>query len=130
MASSANRVEEAILSRDQQPSVRTRLLRASIDFHLQPSKRRMMTLQNKIALVTGASRGIGRATATVLADAGAHVLVHYGRSVQEAESLLSAIQAKGGRADLVSADLASRDGAFLLAKKVGSGVATGSMCSY
>jgi NAD(P)-dependent dehydrogenase (short-subunit alcohol dehydrogenase family) len=80
----------------------------------------MMKLQNKIALVTGASRGIGRATALALAEAGAHVLVHYGRSVQEAESLVSAIQSKGGRAGVVSADLASRDGAFLLAKQVHS----------
>jgi NAD(P)-dependent dehydrogenase (short-subunit alcohol dehydrogenase family) len=44
----------------------------------------MTTLQNKTALVTGASRGIGRATAVALAEAGAHVLVHYGRSAQEA----------------------------------------------
>jgi 3-oxoacyl-[acyl-carrier protein] reductase len=36
----------------------------------------MTSLTNKIALVTGASRGIGRATASALADAGAHVLVH------------------------------------------------------
>jgi 3-oxoacyl-[acyl-carrier protein] reductase len=43
----------------------------------------MFTLQGKTALVTGASRGIGRATAAVLARAGAHVLVHYGRSAQE-----------------------------------------------
>jgi NAD(P)-dependent dehydrogenase (short-subunit alcohol dehydrogenase family) len=47
----------------------------------------MTTLENKTALVTGASRGIGRATALALAKAGAHVLVHYGRSAQEAESL-------------------------------------------
>jgi 3-oxoacyl-[acyl-carrier protein] reductase len=45
--------------------------------------------------VTGASRGIGHATAAALAEAGAHVLVHYGRSVQEAESLVTEIQAKG-----------------------------------
>ena len=84
------------------------------------SKIGMMILQNKIALVTGASKGIGRATALTLAEAGAHVLVHYGRSVREAESLVSAIQSKGGRADAVTADLASRDGAFLLAKQVRS----------
>ena len=78
----------------------------------------MTSLQNKTALVTGASRGIGRATATALAEAGAYVLVHYGRSVQEAESLVAAIQAKGGRANAISADLSTPDGAALLAKKV------------
>jgi 3-oxoacyl-[acyl-carrier protein] reductase len=51
---------------------------------------KMTTLQDKTALVTGASRGIGRATAAALARAGAHVLVHYGRSGQEAESLSKA----------------------------------------
>jgi len=78
----------------------------------------MTTLQNKTALVTGASRGIGRATALALARAGAHVLVHYGRSAQEAESLVAAIQAEGGRANAVSADLGTADGASLLAKQV------------
>src|SRR6266481_4865850 len=78
----------------------------------------MTTLQNKTALVTGASRGIGRATAAALAEAGAHVLVHYGRSTQEAESLVAEIQTKGGRADAISADLGAPDGASLLAKQV------------
>src|SRR3977135_3818815 len=80
----------------------------------------MTTLQNKTALVTGASRGIGRATAVGLAEAGAHVLVHYGRSTQEAESLVSDIQTKGGRANAISADLATPNGAALLAKQVHS----------
>ncbi len=80
----------------------------------------MTSLQNKTALVTGASRGIGRATATALAEAGAHVLVHYGRSVPEAESLVTAIQARGGRANAISADLSTPDGATLLAKQVRS----------
>jgi NAD(P)-dependent dehydrogenase (short-subunit alcohol dehydrogenase family) len=80
----------------------------------------MTTLQNKTALVTGASRGIGRATAAALAKAGAHVLVHYGRSVHEAESLVAEIQTKGGRGDAISADLGTPDGAWQLAKKVRS----------
>jgi 3-oxoacyl-[acyl-carrier protein] reductase len=80
----------------------------------------MITLQNKTALVTGASRGIGRATAAALAEAGAHVLVHYGRSTQEAESLVAEIRTKGGHADAVSADLGTPAGASSLAKQVRS----------
>src|ERR1700680_2665164 len=80
----------------------------------------MATLQDKTALVTGASRGIGRATAAALARAGAHVLVHYGRSAREAESLVSEIQAKGGLANAVSADLGTPNGAALLAEQVRS----------
>src|SRR5258706_1976536 len=80
----------------------------------------MGSLQNKTALVTGASRGIGRAAASALAEAGAHVLVHYGRSVQEAESLVASIRAKGGRADAINVDLGTPDGAALLAREVRS----------
>jgi 3-oxoacyl-[acyl-carrier protein] reductase len=78
----------------------------------------MTTLQGKTALVTGASRGIGRATASALANAGAHVLVHYGRSAQDAESLVAAILSKGGRANAISADMGTPEGATLLAKEV------------
>jgi len=78
----------------------------------------MAALSNKTALVTGASRGIGRATASALAEAGAHVLVHYGRSVQDAESLVANIRSKEGRADAIRADLGTPEGAMLLAKEV------------
>jgi NAD(P)-dependent dehydrogenase (short-subunit alcohol dehydrogenase family) len=80
----------------------------------------MTTLQNKTALVTGASRGIGRATALALAEAGARVLVHYGRSAKEAESLVAAIQGKGGHANAISADLGTPSGAAALAEQVRS----------
>jgi 3-oxoacyl-[acyl-carrier protein] reductase len=77
-------------------------------------------LEGKIALVTGASRGIGRAIASALANTGARVLVHYGRSAQDAESLVAAIHSKGGRAEAISADLATPEGATSLAKEVRS----------
>src|ERR1700756_5001898 len=80
----------------------------------------MTTLQGKTALVTGASRGIGRATASVLANSGAHALVHYGRSAQDAESLVAGIHSNGGRAHAIKADLGTLDGATLLAKEVRS----------
>jgi 3-oxoacyl-[acyl-carrier protein] reductase len=80
----------------------------------------MASLTNKTALVTGASRGIGRATASALAEAGAHVLVHYGRSAQDAESLVARIRSKEGHAQAIQADLGTSDGATLLAKEVRS----------
>src|SRR6267378_2790373 len=80
----------------------------------------MATLQGKTALVTGASRGIGRATASALANAGAHVLVHFGRSAQDAESLVAGIRSKGGRANAIRADLGTPEGPTLLAKEVRS----------
>jgi 3-oxoacyl-[acyl-carrier protein] reductase len=61
----------------------------------------MSNLDKTIALVTGASRGIGRATAVALANGGARVIIHYGRSASEAESLRKQIDAAGGDADIV-----------------------------
>jgi NAD(P)-dependent dehydrogenase (short-subunit alcohol dehydrogenase family) len=78
----------------------------------------MMTLAGKTALVTGASRGIGRATALALAAAGAQVLVHYGRGARDAGKVVAAIRQAGGRAEKITADLAQRDGPHRLAERV------------
>jgi glucose 1-dehydrogenase len=57
------------------------------------------------ALVTGASSGIGRAIAQSLADAGAEVVVNYASGMEKAEELVREIQAKGGRALAIKADV-------------------------
>jgi 3-oxoacyl-[acyl-carrier protein] reductase len=78
----------------------------------------MTTLSGKTALVTGASRGIGRASALALAKAGAQVLVHYGRGAKEAEAAVADIRKAGGRADAIAADLAAPEGPHKLAQQV------------
>jgi 3-oxoacyl-[acyl-carrier protein] reductase len=77
----------------------------------------MTSLTGKTAIVTGASRGIGRASALALAKAGAQVLVHYGRDAKEAEAVVGEIRAAGGQADASAVDLAAPDGAHELAKR-------------
>jgi 3-oxoacyl-[acyl-carrier protein] reductase len=76
------------------------------------------SLANQTALVTGASRGIGRAIGQRLAADGAHVLVHYGRSRAAADSLVADIAAAGGSAEVVEADLATVEGATALVERV------------
>ena len=78
----------------------------------------MTALSGKTALVTGASRGIGRASALALAKAGAQVLVHYGRGAKEAEAVVAQIRKAGSRADAIAADLAAPDAPQKLAKQV------------
>ena len=62
----------------------------------------------------------GRATALALANAGAYVLVHYGKSQKDADTLVAAITSRGGKADSVGADLAAAGAAAELATKVRS----------
>jgi 3-oxoacyl-[acyl-carrier protein] reductase len=78
----------------------------------------MSNLSGKTALVTGASRGIGRASALALAQAGAQVLVHYSSSEKEADAVVAEIRKAGGKAEKVGADLRNPDGAHTLVKRV------------
>jgi 3-oxoacyl-[acyl-carrier protein] reductase len=78
----------------------------------------MNAVEKSVAVVTGASRGIGRATAKALARDGLHVIAHFGSAFSEAESLVAEIRAAGGSAVAVAVDLASPAGAHELGAKV------------
>lgn len=67
----------------------------------------MNTLNNKIALVTGASRGIGAEIATQLANAGAKVIVNYANGKETAEQVVTAIKEQGGDAIALQADVSN-----------------------
>jgi 3-oxoacyl-[acyl-carrier protein] reductase len=81
-----------------------------------------VTIQNnlsgKTALVTGASRGIGRATALTLAQAGGQVIVHYSTGEKEATDVVTDIRNAGGKAETIAADLRTADGPHHLAERV------------
>ncbi|WP_312527033.1 SDR family oxidoreductase [Comamonas sp.] len=82
------------------------------------SQHNRFDLTGKIALVTGASRGIGRAIAIALAEQGARIIVHYHQAGNAADGLASEIRAQGGEAWTVAADLSAADGASVLAHAV------------
>ncbi len=83
----------------------------------------MLDLTGKVALVTGGSRGIGRATAEMLAKQGAYVVVNYVRGEEEAKRVVQAIEERGGKAEALGFDVANMDATeeaiAALAKRLG-----------
>jgi glucose 1-dehydrogenase len=65
----------------------------------------MIGMKGKKALITGASGGIGKAIAMQLGEMGVQVLIHYHTQLEEAKSVADNINAAGGKADIVQADL-------------------------
>ena len=66
-------------------------------------------MSEKKVLITGASRGIGRAIALAASDAGYFITAHYNKGKEAAESLEKEIKQKGGKAELIQFDISSRE---------------------
>ena len=77
-----------------------------------------LPLTDKVAVVTGASRGIGRATALALAVEGAKVVVNYARSSQAADKVVAEIEKMGGEAIALQADVSQSDQVDIFFKAV------------
>src|SRR3972149_2172503 len=74
------------------------------------------SLENKVALITGGSRGIGRAVALELASRGAAVVVNYNKSPEAADDVVKKIQGSGGKAAAFQADVSDLKQAEALVK--------------
>lgn len=75
-----------------------------------------LSLEGRTAIVTGASRGIGRAIAIELARRKASVVINYNRSPEKAEEVVAQIEAEGGKAQAVQADVSNFEQAQALVK--------------
>jgi 3-oxoacyl-[acyl-carrier protein] reductase len=81
----------------------------SVDHSQKNQRRTMSTLTNKVAFVTGGSRGIGAAIAKRLAAEGASVAITYAKDANAASVVVKAIELKGGKAIAIQADAADTE---------------------
>lgn len=83
----------------------------------------MFDLSGKVAVVTGGSRGIGRAVAEALAAQGAHVVITYVKGEDEARTVAAGIEARGGKAEIAGFDVADmkacEESVTAIAKRIG-----------
>jgi 3-oxoacyl-[acyl-carrier protein] reductase len=73
----------------------------------------------RVALITGASRGVGASIATILADRGFNVVINYHSKRSRAEDVAADVQARGGRALIVQADLTKSDETSAMVSTIG-----------
>src|SRR3989475_3816783 len=78
-----------------------------------------MRLKHKVAIVTGASNGIGRAIAERLSHDGATVVVNYGKSADKAKTVVAGIVSRGGEAGAIQADMSKGSDARRLVRGKG-----------
>src|SRR5687768_7676695 len=104
-------IRAAILCRRERVRFRSGiiLMKDSSRKHRSTRRRFTMSLGGQVAIVTGASRGIGRAIALELARQGARVLVNYQRNAAAADEVVAAIDAAGGTALPFAADVTDED---------------------
>lgn len=76
-------------------------------------------MRNKRALVTGSSRGIGRAIALALADDGYEIVLHCAGNIAKAQEVKALIEGKGGTAEILQADLCNLEDTARLAREAG-----------
>jgi 3-oxoacyl-[acyl-carrier protein] reductase len=84
---------------------------------MEVSQTSLQKLSDRVAIVTGASRGIGRAVALALAAEGAHVVVNYARSGEAAEQVVATITEAGGKALALQADVSQPEQVDALIKE-------------